>query len=146
MSAGANRTRSKGLRRQGFPKLAIELENRLLNVVRRSRNYPEFVYVDFRGRVLAGPPSAHSHGGVSLVDSTNKPETIQAWTVSAVLAINSSRLPGVKKRSFPQNAWQKDLQQEVLLHIPHVPALRGSKALAARYPKYPYQLVKNKHK
>lgn len=136
---------AKGLRRQGFPKLATELENRLLNVVRRSRNYPEFVYVDYRGRVLAGPPTTQSHGGISLVDSTNKPETIQAWTVSAVMAINNSRLPGAHKRSYKQVAWQKDLQQEVLIHIPHVPALRGTKELAARYPEYPYQLARSNH-
>lgn len=137
---------AKGLRRQGFPKLADELENRLLNVVRKSRCYPEFVYVDYRGRVLAGPPAANDHGGISLVDSTNKPETIQAWTVSAVLAITNSRLAVLGKRRVHQSAWQKELEQEILAHIPHVPTLRGPKALAARYPDYPYQLNPSRSK
>lgn len=127
---------AKGLRRQGFPRLARELENRLLNVVKISRGYPEFVYVDFRGRVLAGPPRDQVHGRLSLVESTNKPEKVQAWTVSAILAITGSRPP----RVAPQTDWQRQLEQEILSHIPHVPALRGAKALAARYPDYPYRL------
>ncbi|MDB5171058.1 MAG: glycogen debranching enzyme, partial [Candidatus Saccharibacteria bacterium] len=58
---------AKGMRRQGFPKLARQLENRLLNVWLRNRSYPEFVYVDELGRVLAGPPSTHSHGELTIV-------------------------------------------------------------------------------
>ncbi len=149
---------AKGLMRKGFPRLAEELENRILNVVRKSRNYPEFVYVDFRGRVMAGPPDPHTHGELSLVvDSTNKPESIQAWTVSAVLAILQSRsataavgpipLPGIKikKRAQQhQRHWQKKLEREILTHIPHVPALRGSKELEARYPDYSYKLAHQK--
>ncbi len=131
---------AKGLRRQGFPKLAVELENRLLNVVKVSRNYPEFVYVDFRGRVLAGPPRALKHGRLSLVESTNKPETVQAWTVSAILAITNSRSPLIVTSQETQTDWQRQLEEEILSHIPHVPALRGAKALTARYPDYPYQL------
>lgn len=131
---------AKGLRRQGFPKLAAELENRLLNVVRKSRSYPEFVYVDYRGRVLAGPPTTTSHGGLSMVDSTNKPETIQAWTVSAVMAITTSRYLTITRKRHSQKAWQKELEIEILSHIPHVPSLRTGRALSARYPDYPYQL------
>lgn len=134
---------AKGLRRQGFPKLAEELENRVLNVVRKSRSYPEFVYVDYRGRVLAGSPSAKEHGEVAMVDSINKPETIQAWTVSSIIGITNSRLPGIRKPRVHQAEWQKELEKEILLHIPRVPTLRGTKALDARYPDYPYTLVKN---
>lgn len=131
---------AKGLRRQGLPKLATELENRLLNVIRKSRTYPEFVYVDFRGRVFAGAPSLREHGNLSLVDGTNAPENIQAWTVSAVLAITNSRLPTFVKRRSKQSAWEKELELEILSHIPHVPNLRGPKVLSARYPDYPYRL------
>jgi len=131
---------AKGLRRQGFPKLARELENRLLNVMKVSRGYPEFVYVDFRGRVLAGPPRRLKHGRLSVVNSTNKPETVQAWTVSAILAITYGKPPLIGASVSKQTDWQQDLEQEILAHIPHVPALRNAKALAARYPDYPYQL------
>ncbi len=134
---------ARGLHRQGFPHLAMELENRLLNVVKKSRGYPEFVYVDPRGRVLAGSPSAHSHGHLMLVDSTNKPENVQAWTLSAVLAIMVSRLPGYKRKQFPQQDWQKKLELHILAHVPHVRRLRWRKELSARYPDYNYGLVNN---
>ncbi len=133
---------AKGLRRQGFPILAKELENRLLNIVKKSHGYPEFVYVDARGRVLAGPPSARSHGQLMLVDSTNKPETIQAWTLSAALAILSSRNT-LRTGAAPvrQTPWQRALEKEVLAHIPHVKRLRWARELNARYPDYDYQLA-----
>lgn len=137
---------AKGLRRQGFPKLAQQLENRLLNVIRKSRSYPEFVYVDHRGRVLAGPPAARLHGTLMLVDSTNEPESVQAWTVSAALAITMNRFSGFRRRQVRQEAWQQKLEQEVLVHIPHVAPLKGFKELSARYPDYPYKLVKNNSK
>lgn len=136
---------AKGLRRQGFPKLAKELENRLLNVVRRARNYPEFVYVDARGRVLSGPPSATQHGELVLVESTNKPENVQAWTVSAVVAILASRSTNFRMpKPVRRESWHIDLEKQLLAHIPRVSMLRSSWALAARYPHYPYYL--NRHK
>lgn len=130
---------AKGLRRQGFPALARELENRLLNVVRATKSYPEFVYVDSRGRVLGVPTPAKTHGEMVFVDSTNRPEKVQAWTVSAIYAINNQR----RKRSAPkvhQVAWQSELEKEVLRHIPLVQRLKRSRELSARYPAYPYQL------
>jgi len=130
---------AKGLRRQGFPALARELENRLLNVVRANRSYPEFVYVDARGRVLGVPTMAKTHGELVFVDSSNRPEKVQAWTVSAILAIQTQR----RRLSAPkvhQTAWQETLEKEVLQHIPLVPRLRTAKELSARYPFYPYEL------
>ncbi|MDB5161153.1 MAG: hypothetical protein JWO96_533 [Candidatus Saccharibacteria bacterium] len=132
---------AKGLKRQGLPKLAHELENRLLNVVKSMKSFPEFVYVDYRGRVLGMPNKRETHGELLFVDSSNKPEKVQAWTVSAVVAINSakrSRFGGSKHSS-----WQHKLEKEVLAHIPHVPILKTSKELAARYPAYPYELADN---
>ncbi|HSX53369.1 MAG TPA: hypothetical protein VLF90_03295 [Patescibacteria group bacterium] len=138
---------AQGLRQQGFPQLADQLENRILNVVRKSRNYPEFVYVDSRGRVMAGPPDPRTHGELSLVvDSTNRPESIQAWTVSAVLAITTGRNPGKRRKKLHQKEWQIALEKEVLAHIPHVSPLRGNKELSARYPDYSYKLAQNKAK
>lgn len=130
---------AKGLRRQGFPALARELENRLLNVVKATKSYPEFIYVDPRGRVLGVPTATKTHGEMVFVDSHNRPERIQAWTVSAVLAIQNQR----RKLSVPhvhQAAWQRELEKEVLQHIPLVHRLKSSKELSARYPAYPYQL------
>jgi glycogen debranching enzyme len=83
---------AKGMRRQGFPLLARQLENRVLNIVLKSRAYPEFVFVDEWGRVLVKSPAVHGHGEVVIIDSSNTPERIQAWTVSAVMAIVARRI------------------------------------------------------
>ena len=136
---------AKGLRRQGFPLLAKELENRLINLVRKSHSYPEFVYVDEKGRVLTTSPGAHVHGELTLVDSTNKPENIQAWTVSAVLSIMAYRLPGKRPPQPKQETWQSDLEKNILVSLPRVSRLWRSKQLKARYPDYPYRLTKKKN-
>lgn len=133
---------AKGMRKQGFPILAKELENRLLNVVRKHRAYPEFLFVDPRGRVLGSSSGAHRHTHSLTVKSTNSPETIQAWTVSAILAIQADRRPGLRLGRYKQEEWQKELEAEVLTHIPRVAALKW-RALNARYPDYPYILTKN---
>jgi glycogen debranching enzyme len=130
---------AKGLRRQGLPALARELENRLLNVVKATKAYPEFVYVDARGRVLGVPTASKTHGELIFVDSHNRPEKTQAWTVSAILAINSQRRTLSAPRVHQQQ-WQKELEKEVLQHIPLVHRLKSTKELSARYPAYPYEL------
>jgi glycogen debranching enzyme len=136
---------AKGLNRQGFPELAKELENRLLNVVLRNGQYPEFVYVDDWGRVLASAPSAQSHGDFVLVDSTNTPERIQAWTVSAIVAIANHRFAAkvIGKRKLQQEAWQRELEQAVLTHMPRMRKLLNPMTLSARYPAYKYKLVRD---
>jgi glycogen debranching enzyme len=131
---------AKGLYKHGFAKLAAELENRIVNVVRAMRAYPEFVYVDNRGRVLGISPSAHGHGEIMYVESTNHPERIQAWTVSAIVAI-TSKAKWLKKPLKPQTlSWQKELEKELVITIPHVPVLKSAKELSARYPAYLYEL------
>ena len=52
---------AKGLKRQGFPKLSTQLENRLLNIVLKTKQYAEFYYVDEHGRILIHAPNAHSY-------------------------------------------------------------------------------------
>ncbi len=137
---------AKGLKRQGFPKLAKELENRLINLVRKSRTYPEFVYIDGRGRLLTSSSGSH-HGEFTFIDSTNKPESVQAWTVSAILAIVGQQLPGlVQPKRTERDKWQIDLEKQIIAHMPRVSRLWRSKELKARYPDYPYQLVKDKSK
>lgn len=137
---------AKGLRRQGFPRLAQELENRIINIIRRSRVYIEFVYVDEWGRVLASAPSATKHADLIMVDSTNKPETIQAWTVSAVMAILAGKLAKRLGRTpkARQTEWQRNLERSILKAIPSTPLYLDRRSLNARYPSYPYQVVKEK--
>jgi glycogen debranching enzyme len=133
---------AKGLRRQGFAKLATELENRLLNIVKAMRAYPEFLYVDGRGRVLGISQTLHGHGEILAVAAPNQPERIQAWTVSAVLAITSKAKWLKKPKKIHPLDWQQELEKELIITIPHVELLKSAKELAARYPAYPYQLKK----
>lgn len=133
---------ARGLRRQGFPALSKQLENRLLNVVRKSRGYPEFLYVDPRGRVLGSSSAAHRQTHTLRVRSRHVPETIQAWTVSAIVSILADRRPGFKSRKQKQQPWQAELEKEVLAHIPMVGYLKTAITLNARYPDYPYELTK----
>lgn len=130
---------AKGLRRQGLKSLSEELENRLVNVTRAARSFPEFFYVDARGRILGVPTQTRYHGDIIPVDSSNKPERIQAWTVAAILAILHRRHK-YDYMDAPTDPWRLALQKEVLQHIPHVPRLRSNKELSARYPFYPYAI------
>ncbi|MBA2279266.1 hypothetical protein H0V99_02415 [Candidatus Saccharibacteria bacterium] len=137
---------AKGLRRQGLTKLAYQLENRLLNVYLKTREYPEFLYVDLLGRVLASSPSSHTHGELMLVDSTNNPERIQAWTVSAIIAIMNYQLKDrvIINEQAKQSAWQKSFEKKVLAKLPKVGLYLNPIALWARYPTYGYRLTKSK--
>jgi len=130
---------AKGFSAQKMPILQRELENRLLNVVRAARSYPEFFYVDERGRVLGVPTRRRYHGGIIAVESSNKPEKIQAWTVSAIVAILNTQ-----RNQHPEfggrDIWIEELEKEVLTHIPHAPRLKTMKELSARYPSYQYEI------
>lgn len=134
---------AKGLRRQGFPDLAVQLENRILNVVRKSGTYPEFVYVDGQGRVLMGEQALRGREDVLLIDSTNKPERVQAWTVSAVLAILADHIHGLTGM-LEQNTWEYTLEKELLKSMRIIAALQDKQALSKQYPDYPYRLVKER--
>lgn len=133
---------AKGLRRQGFPKLARQLENRILNVCLKYKAYPEFVYVDAHGRVLASPPSTRAHGDFVVIEGTNQPEHLQAWTISAVTAIISGRLKNKLKfdKSSGQEQWQIDLENKMLSTIPDVNRYFNPYLLRVRYPAYRYVL------
>lgn len=136
---------AKGLHRQGMPKLARQLENRLLNIVFKTQEYPEFVYVDEWGRVLAHKkPSEHVHGELVLVKGPNTPERIQAWTVSAVMAIVSARMDKqIAIYSGPaQSAWQKELETRILAHIPNISRYLNPLKLLTKYPTHKYKLSK----
>jgi hypothetical protein len=136
---------AKGLRRQDFHTLARELENRLLNIVLKNKSYPEFVYVDEWGRVLASSPGPDKHGAFVFIESTNQPERTQAWTVSAIVAIINNRVNAkmkLSKKPVIHEQWRNELEQKILAHIPRVNRLFNPMSLTARYPTYTYRLNK----
>lgn len=134
---------AKGLQRHGFTKLSRQLENRLLNIVLKTRQYPEFVYVNGAGTVLAGTPSPHTHANMVFVAGPNKPERLQAWTVSALMAIVSNRgLTKQKRRYYARpGSWQALLETQVMDDIPHVDLHINPIKLWLQYPTQKYQLT-----
>jgi glycogen debranching enzyme len=138
---------AKGLKRQGFTNLSQQLENRLLNVVLKTREYAEFFYVDEHGRTLTHAPQARHQELVLTVDSPNAPETIQAWTVSAIFAITSNRLTNTFKlrKKFEATGWQAVLERKILTQIPLINRTLNPFTLAAQYPTYKYHLSGRKN-
>jgi glycogen debranching enzyme len=136
---------AKGLRRQGFKQLGHQLENRLLNIYLKNRRYPEFVYVDELGRVLSVSSGSHRHGELIVVESSNNPERVQAWTVSAIIAIMDTQLlERIKIPKRTAQTWQRTLENKLLARIPKVDLYMNPFSLAARYPTYRYQLNRPK--
>jgi glycogen debranching enzyme len=132
---------ARGLRRQGFPRLSRQLENRLVNLLRRTRDYPEFVYVDGWGRVLPGIPKSIPRRATVTIQGSNAPERIQAWTVSAIMAIMARRSPLRTRRGSPlQDAWQQQLEGQVLETIPKMNAYLNPFRLWLQYPTHTYHL------
>ncbi|MEO6513959.1 MAG: hypothetical protein ABIR37_04725 [Candidatus Saccharimonadales bacterium] len=138
---------AKGLRRQGFATLSEQLENRLLNVILKTREYAEFFYVDEHGRTLTHAPQARHHEMVLTIDSPNAPETIQAWTVSAIYAITATRMSSSLKlrKKLATTGWQAVLERKILAQIPLVNRTINPFTLAAQYPTYKYNLSGRKN-
>ncbi len=136
---------AKGLRRQGFPQLANQLENRLLNVYLKIKKYPEFVYVDGHGRVMASSSGSYSHGNFTLIDAQNTPEQVQAWTVSAIIAILNSRFnyKTIVSRGKKREGWIVSAEKKILATIPKISLYLNPFSLSARYPTYRYKVTTN---
>jgi len=136
---------AKGLRRQGFPALARQLENRLLNVCLRNLAYPEFVFVDETGVVLPVRPTKREHAGL-VIDAPNRPEVVQAWTVSAIVAIIKQRtrakLLGPASRSL-QAPWQRQLETELFAASRYMDRHFNPVTLRNSYPTRDFKLKKS---
>ena len=87
---------AKGLRRQGFPELAEQLELRLLNTANLLGANFEFVVVDDEGRIVHPAltrerAAALSPGAAAPLPSEMLPEVNLAWSVTAMLRIKRER-------------------------------------------------------
>ena len=115
-----------GLERQGFTRLAEQLYWRLVNGVNLAGAAVEFLYVspaqgvhyDFQDHDPVSDHPVEIHG-------TNRPEPLQAWTVTAMLAIKSRE----RLRSDPAPA----IEEAVLQTMPYVEILRTAADRAAAY-------------
>lgn len=130
----------RGLHMQGMPRLAQQLENRLLNAVHASDAFPEFFYVGEDGAALVNEPSDDPEA-IEIAGS-NSPERTQAWTVSAVLAVLADKIHGPVE-DVPTNPWQKRLEAHVLQQIPNIEFVRETEELKNQYPNRAYRLIKS---
>lgn len=128
----------RGLRRQGLPKLAEQLENRLLNAVQASGAFPEFFYVDKDNTAFVAEPS--DTADAVEIQGSNIPERTQAWTVSAVLCVLADQMHG-PVAEIRQTPWQKRLEAHMLGQIRSVVFMRDQEQLKQAYPHKPYRLV-----
>jgi glycogen debranching enzyme len=98
-----------GLRRQGFPCLARDLETRILNAINITGGATEFLYVMPDGRVDYDPFGRRPGQPTEAVIGTNVPENDQGWSISAALAIKWRR--GRRERVEPATAgWQAEVE------------------------------------
>ena len=115
-----------GLEQQGFKRLAEQLYWRLLNGVNVAGAPVEFLYVspanevhyDFRDREPLSDHPVEIHG-------TNRPEPLQAWTVTAMLGIKSRR----RRHGNPAPR----IEDDVLQTLPHIETLRTAAERTAAY-------------
>lgn len=129
---------SKGLRRQGFGRLADQLENRLINIVRRTGSYPEFIYVDKEGRVMLSEVTAQSDDDATEINSTNLPCLRQSWTISAIVAIADRRRHRLNWQK--QDWWQKRLEDQILKTTKNIRYTADEKRLNSYFPGHSYRV------
>lgn len=123
---------ARGLRRQGFYRLARDLENRLLNAVNVSGRPAEFLYVmaddrvhyDRAGHIAASPEE---------IWGTNVPENDQSWTISACLSIKWQRGRRDPEQA-PATSWQPAVEEEVQSEVPPVKLLTSVPEIESALP------------
>lgn len=115
---------AKGLRKHGFYALATLLEDCLLQTTVKAGEFYEFYFVSKTNGVkyhyrLENPdePTLHDLG------AANTPEPGQAWTISAILAIQHERQHPAP--TLPQTEAIKKIETDIL-NQPHIQALISS--------------------
>lgn len=128
----------RGLERQGLNRLARQLANRLLNAVNIAGANLEFLYVSPDGHVMYDFNERNVRGDSAVaIRGTNRPESPQAWTVTATLAVKwwygaGRRLHG-KTRHSDESAWRAALDADVASSMPSIDALRSPASIRAAY-------------
>ncbi len=130
---------AQGLERAGFERLARQLYARLLNGVNVAGAAVEFLYVSPDQRVHYDYRDADLRTGhPEEIHGTNRPEPLQTWTVTAMLAIKKGLLPasrGGAERSEAEGVavWQNALEEGSLGAHPQVEPLATAAEREAAY-------------
>jgi glycogen debranching enzyme len=123
---------AKGLRRQGFPRLAGQVETRILNGVNVAGKNYEFLYVTPDGAVGYQPErQASAEEWPRTFVGTNVPEQAQAWTVAAIFSIKR-RVGHAAEEAPAAGTWQGELEESLLGANPRVGLLEPSEAVRVR--------------
>lgn len=84
---------AKGLRRLGYDSEAMDIDNRLLNIVNTTRIFPEYVRGDDSDTPSVNRQTIllwdENHQRINKVEQP--PQEVQAWTVAAILATKKRR-------------------------------------------------------
>lgn len=121
---------ARGLRRQGLPELADQLEDRLLNTANMLGGAFEFVAVDHEGRVIdplltADEARRYFRRQARAVPTEMMSEEPMGWTLTALLAIKrrkARRARDGRAARSPSAAWLAELTAEILGSIEQVTA------------------------
>lgn len=124
----------KGLRKQGFDKLADQIETRIINAVNMSGVNYEFFVIDEEGRVLLDPNKEKNDDSES-IPIEMKPENTIAWTVTATLRAKKERSdrwraehdPDHKPKERPE--WVHGLEESILEEIGVMPIYKSTKEI-----------------
>ena len=119
---------AEGCRRYGFPRLAQELDNRLLNAVNASGDHSELYYVQPDGSAVLFPDKFHDKKpGFKELSVQMNPDKNTTWTVAATLAIKDRVKNGDELISNQnKDSWQYKLENEIIASIKHAPIAEGT--------------------
>jgi len=119
---------AEGCRRNGLPRLAQELDNRVLNAVNASKDHSELYYVLPDGSVvLYTDELKKKHPGAKRLSVQMYPDANTTWTVAATLAIKDRIENGNNLIVNPdKNSWQYKLEDEILALIKNTPIAGGT--------------------
>ncbi|GAC1507212.1 MAG: hypothetical protein NVS1B3_07420 [Candidatus Dormibacteraceae bacterium] len=129
---------ARGLERQGLHRLARQLDNRLLNAVNVAGANIEFLYVNPEGKVMYDFQERDLRTDEpQRIIGTNRPESPQAWTVAAALALKRwfGTGPGLHGTPSPPRAesWREALEADALSSLDSVGAFRTAAEVEAAY-------------
>jgi glycogen debranching enzyme len=131
-----------GLRKQGFSKLAEELENRIMNTVNLAGKYLEFFFVRDDGSAIVNYETKKKANAAEIMVAQFAPEENQGWTVSACHAIEATRCQEqINESQNDQPEWKKSLQNSILSSVKNTPIYETTEELIEAYPERPTTII-----
>lgn len=125
---------AKGLKQQGFPKLAQQLEFRILNGIRIAGVFSELFYVAPNGQVAYKPTSKKRSKNHEEITATTIPEHMQTWTASAVAAIEYDLQHATEMRQ--RASWKEVLEDHLMRTNPQVTLITSPRKAYKALPKH----------